>query len=352
MPQVVVDAHAVRGREVRQEVLAEPHLDVAALGDLDGVFQRLGQVGKQLPHFLGGLQVLLVGVVARPARVVEGASLADAHAGFVGLEVVLLDEAHVVGRHQRRATARGQRHRGMQVLLVADPAGALHLQVEALGEDFHPFAEQGFGGGLVVAQQGTADLPFPGAGQRDQAVGGVLDPVALDDHQAVLLAIGPASGDQFGEVAVALGVHHQQGQARQRAIFLATGQPDVGAADRLDAGAHGGLVELHQRAHVALVGHRHRRHPGPGHRLDQRLDPHQAIDQGVFGVQTQVNERDGHDDPMQDAKTTRPGLYRALLETTAQRSSRSQIPGSRRDCTSGYWLASKVGSRPARRWAL
>ncbi len=106
MAQVVVDAHVVVGdREVGQEVLAQLHLDVAALGDLDGVFQRFGEVAEQLGHFRRTLQVLLVRVGTRAARIVEGPAFADADAGLVGLEVVLLDEAHVVGRHQRRAAA-------------------------------------------------------------------------------------------------------------------------------------------------------------------------------------------------------------------------------------------------------
>ncbi|CRQ25772.1 hypothetical protein PAERUG_E16_London_17_VIM_2_04_14_00132 [Pseudomonas aeruginosa] len=105
VPQVVVDAHAIGRGEVRQEVLAQLHLDVAALGDLDGVFQRFRQVAEQLGHFRRRLQVLLVRIGTRPPRIVEGPPLADADAGLVGLEVFLLDEAHVVGRHQRRVAA-------------------------------------------------------------------------------------------------------------------------------------------------------------------------------------------------------------------------------------------------------
>lgn len=105
VPQVVVDTHAIGRGKVRQEVLAQLHLDVAALGDLHGVLQRLGEVAEQLGHFRRRLQVLLVRIGARPPRIVESPSLADADAGLVGLEVFLPDEAHVVGRHQRRIAA-------------------------------------------------------------------------------------------------------------------------------------------------------------------------------------------------------------------------------------------------------
>ncbi|MNO75897.1 hypothetical protein D3C76_669600 [compost metagenome] len=201
------------------------------------------------------------------------------------------------------------------MLLVVDPAGALHLQVKALGEHRLPFGEQGVGAGRIALQQGAADLPFLGAGQGDQAFGGLLHPLALDDDLAVALAVAPAAGDHFGEIAVAPRVHRQQGHAAERTVLVGAGEPDVGTADRLHTGAHGGLVELHQRAHVALVGDRHRRHPCSGHGLDQRLDPHQTVDQGELGVQTQVDEGYGHGVPMQGAKTTRPGLYRACPQS-------------------------------------
>ncbi|MNH04616.1 hypothetical protein D3C79_639160 [compost metagenome] len=283
--QVVVDTHAVGRRKVGQEVLAQLHLDVAALGDLDGVGNRLGQVAEQLGHFLRAFQVLLVAVVTRTARIVQGPAFTDAHAGFVGVEVGLLDKAYIVGRHQRRAQLVGQGHGGVQVFFVTGAVGALHLDVEALREHLQPVAQQRFGFIRVAIEQRHADVAFLCRGQGNQPLAGLNDPLALDDHQAIALAIDPAAGNQLGKVAVALGVHGQQADARQRCIRVAVGQPQVGTADRLDTGAHGVLVELDQRAHVALVGNRYGRHVHRGQCLGQRLDPHQAIDQGEFGVQ-------------------------------------------------------------------
>ena len=311
LAEVFIHGHAIGNREVRQEVGAELDLDVAALGDLHGVLQRLRQVAEQRRHFLRGLQVLLVRIGTQAPRIVQRAALADAHTGLVGGEILLLDEAHVVGRHQGRTEPVGQVHGPVQMLLVADPVGALHLQVETLGERRLPLAQPRFGFGQVTLEQGVTDFTLLGPRQGNQACGCRLDPVALDDHQVVALPLHPAAGNQLGEVAVALGIHRQQGHATQRTVLVRAGQPDIGAADRLDPGAHGRLVELHQGAHVAHVGDRHRRHTGSRSGLDQRFDPHQAIDQGVLGMQTQVDEGNGHGNPMQNTKTTRPGLYRA-----------------------------------------
>ena len=151
-------------------------------------------------------------------------------------------------------------------------------------------AHANLGTALVALEQGQADLALFRAGKCDQALGCCLHPIALDDHQPVALAFGPAPRDQLGEIAIALGIHRQQRQTAQRAVLVAAGQPDVGAADGLDATAQRRLVELHQRAHVAHVGNGNRRHTGPRNGLDQRLYPDQPIHQRVLGMQVQVDE--------------------------------------------------------------
>ncbi|MNJ79807.1 hypothetical protein D3C77_779540 [compost metagenome] len=81
----------------------------------------------------------------------------------MSLEILLPEEAHVIGRHQRRATAFGKRHRGMEILFIVDATGALHFQVEALGEHRTPFLQQRLGQPFVSIEQGLADLPFLGS---------------------------------------------------------------------------------------------------------------------------------------------------------------------------------------------
>ncbi|MNN61121.1 hypothetical protein D3C81_1763410 [compost metagenome] len=85
----------------------------------------------------------------------------------MGVEVGLLDEAHIVGRHQRRADLVGQGHGGVHVFFVAGTVGALHFYVKALGEHAQPVAQQGFGLLHPAAQQRRADVAFLACGQRD-----------------------------------------------------------------------------------------------------------------------------------------------------------------------------------------
>ena len=271
-------------------MLAQLHFNIAALGDFDGVFQGLGQVAEQLRHFLGAFEVLLFAVVFRATRVIQGPAFTDAHASLVGFEVFFLDKAHIVGRHQRRTQLVGQGHRRVQVLFIVGAIGTLHFQVEAVRKNLHPLAGQHFGFLGVTAQQRDTDFTLFGRREHDHAFAGLRDPLALDDDRAVALAVDKATGNQFGKVAVTHAVHRQQADAAQGVIRVFVGQPQVGATDRLDAGAHGVLVELDQGAHVVLIGNRHRRHVHAHQGFDQWFDPYQAVDQGVFSVQAQMNE--------------------------------------------------------------
>ena len=113
---------AILGDEVRQEHLADVDLERAALRDLDGVGDRLGQIREQLGHLGRRAQVLLLAVGARSAWIVERDALRDADARLVRFEVVAREEAHVV----RRDDGHGMRGRGLdgasEIFALAGPS--------------------------------------------------------------------------------------------------------------------------------------------------------------------------------------------------------------------------------------
>ena len=290
LAEILIDGHAIGDREVGQKVRTQLHFDIAALGNFDRICQRLGQVTEQLGHFLGAFQILLVAVILGAARVIQRAAFTNANAGFVGFKILLLDKAHIVGGHQGRANLVCQGHSRMQVLFVIGTLGALHFEIEAVRKYRHPFAGQGLGFFSVATDQRDTDLALLGCRQHDQAICGLGDPFTLNDHLAIALAIDVTTGNQLGEVAIAQRVHRQQADTAEGVFRVLVRQPQVCATDRLDPAAHRRLVELDQGAHVVLISHRDGRHIHAGQGLDQRFDPHQAIDQGVFSVQAQVNE--------------------------------------------------------------
>ena len=130
--KVLLDSHAVRNREIRQEVFPQANIQRTAASDLHRIFKRFGQVGKQLRHFFGGFQVLLFGVLLRTTRIVQGVAVVDTHPGFVSFEIFPAQKAYIVGCHHGQPQLPRQRNTGMQAIFVARARGTLHFQIETV----------------------------------------------------------------------------------------------------------------------------------------------------------------------------------------------------------------------------
>ena len=77
-------------------VLAELQLEVAPLGDLDGVRNGLGHVGEGLFHLLRRLHVKGLGREPEPVFVLDDLAGLDAEQGVVGLVVLHVQVVAVV----------------------------------------------------------------------------------------------------------------------------------------------------------------------------------------------------------------------------------------------------------------
>jgi hypothetical protein len=273
---------------------AQGQFQIAALGDLDGVFQRLGQVGEQLRHFFRRAQVLLFAVTLGAPRVVQGAAVMNADPRLVGLEIILLQEMHIVGGHHRHAMGRRKRYRPVQVFLLPFPSGTLQLQVETVREQGMPIVQQARGIRLAAGQQGLADITGTAAGQGNEPCRAVRQPGAFDDGYAEVLTLDIATRHQAVEAVVALPVLAQQDQPEGLGGLLLVLDPDVAADDGLHSRRHGGAIELHHGEQVALIGDGAGGHAGLGHGLDQGFDAHDPVHQGIFRVQAQVDEGSRH----------------------------------------------------------
>ncbi len=282
-----------RHRKVGQEIFAEGQFQIAAPGQLDGVFQRLRQVGEQRGHFLGRLQVLLLGIVAWALRVGQHAALVDAYARLVRLEIVAGEEAHVVAGQYRQREFGGQRERGGIPAFLVVAAAAGKFQVQPVRQQLCQRVEL-FQRGVAALLQGDAGHFAVASEQGDQAAGGLrAQPRGVDQRPPAVLAVAPCARHQPRQVEIAFVVLAQQGES-PRPRVIRRGNPQVAAADRLDPRRAARLVELHQREHVAFVGERHRRHACAHAGLDQRLDADGRVDQRIFAVQVQVGIADSH----------------------------------------------------------
>ena len=202
-----------------------------------------------------------------------------------------IDVVGVVGGQQRDLQVLGQPQQA-----VADPVLDVEAVVHQLEEVVLPAEDVlevggGLAGGVVVAvAQVHLHLARGAAGGADDAAAVLGEQLAV--HPRVLEeAVAPGAGGEPEQVVHALGGLREQrhvgvgaavgdvvGAAAVEVDALALEAGDVGrevgldADDRLDPGRLGLRVELVGAEHVAVVGHRDRRHPqlgGPlrsGHR--------------------------------------------------------------------------------------
>ena len=141
--------HLVIG-EFRQDRGVLLDREGAATGDLDGVFQGLGEVGEEGAHLGFGLEIVLRGQAAAGLLLVDIGALGDADQRVVGLVHLGLREVDVVGGDQRQAE------------LIGEVDGAAFGQ----GLDFGKLRRRGRGGAAARRRAGRGRSPRGVPGDR------------------------------------------------------------------------------------------------------------------------------------------------------------------------------------------
>ncbi len=286
---------------------------LAALGDGQRVVAGLGQLGPDLPHLGGALQVVAVAVELEPVGGVTVRPGRHAQQRVVSRGIVRVHVMQVVGGDQ------GQ----LEVLrdaqqVVADPpldveAVVHQLAVEVAGaedvaelggrfERLVVLAEPQVGLHLAGGAAGGGEQAFAVAVQQF-AVGARLVEEALQrtqraEPEQVVHALGVLR--PHGHVGVgALGRHVVAGAiAELDALAFAAvglrGEVCLQADDRLHRAALGHLVPLVGAEQVAVIGDRQGRHAHLLAALDQVFESRRAIEHRVLGMAVQMHEPIGH----------------------------------------------------------
>src|SRR5690606_38608423 len=126
---------------------------------------------------------------------------------------------------------------------------------------------------------------------------------------------------EFGEVAIARAVSYQQRQGKRSLRVVVVLDEDVAATHRLDATGNGGAVEFDEPEHVHVIGDRHGGHAQFRRAGNQLVDAHQPVHDGVFGMESQMDEacvhwqvstaRDTFEDTADDTAEDTSGASRA-----------------------------------------
>ena len=158
-----------RHREARHQVAALGELDVAALGDLEGVVAGLGQLGPDLAHLGRALEVEVARVELEPVGVGEGLAGLHAQQDLVRLGVLGEGVVQVVGREQGELEVTGDLEQVGPGRPLDRQAVVHQLGVEVAGAEDVPVFRGSRPGLLVLpGLQPAVDLAGHAAGGADQ----------------------------------------------------------------------------------------------------------------------------------------------------------------------------------------
>ena len=286
--------------EFRQVILAEGEFDIAHFGDLSGVFNRLGILGKERRHFLRRAEVEVLRLVTHAVLVIHRFPGLNTQQNVVRVGVLLAQVVRVVRHNERQTRLLVQAQNALvDDRLLAD-AVILQLQVEMVRTEDLSERQRVFLRALIAAAAEPArDLAGKAGRQGDQPFA-VLAQQRKVDARLNVKALDMRHGNEVGKVAVPLLVLAQQHQMARLAVKFvllikarARRNIDLAADDRLDALSFAGAVKVDRAVHHAVV------RDGAGglpHLLDKLrkvFDAAGSVEQAVFRMNMKVGKGHG-----------------------------------------------------------
>ena len=201
--------------------------------------------------------------------------------------------------HQRNAHAyRKVGHVGHQQF-VALASRTLHFEVQTIGEG--PLEMLGVLSGLfgLFVEQIALDDAQRSARQTKQPFARFgREPLHPNFTAAQILILHPTATEQFAqpEIALVILTIHRQAIRLVPLVGIFVRDPQIAPDDGLDAVGNRVRVKAQTAENIHRVGDAERNAPFLGDRMQDRIQTHDTVGDGVLGMKTQVNELIGHDD--------------------------------------------------------
>ena len=281
-------------------VFAKRELHVTALGNADGVLERLVLIREQASHLVLGFEVKFLAAEAHTVRVVHGLAHLDAHEHILRAGVLFFKVMRVI-RHHERQTCFARKAQNLRVhgALLGKPV-ILKLQKEiALTENRGVFQGGGLCRLVIVVQDALRNTTRKARRQCDQPL--VVRPQQLQiDTRTVIKALHIRLRDHVAEVMIARLVFAQEHQMIALAVECvdlvkarARRDIDLAADDGLDARRLCRLVKVDHAVHIAVVGDGDRRLSQLLHARDEVADAARAVEQAELGMNMEVDKSHG-----------------------------------------------------------
>ena len=269
---------------------------MAPLGHLEAAPKRVLVAGEVERHLLGRLEVELVRPEAPAIRVLQRVARLDAEERVVTRRVRGLEVVDVAGRDKGQPEALGETGQPVEGRLLGLEPDVLQLDVRRVpAEDLRQPVELRERVVLAMLRERPRDAAGEAPGQCDQPRRVPLEQLPVD-ARLVVVALEVAERAELHEVRIARVVGGQEREMRVPLGLDAAVVDDVhlAAEDRLDALRVRRLVEVDRARHRAVVGERDGGHLEARRLLRERRDPAGSVEDRVFRVDVQVDERSAH----------------------------------------------------------
>ena len=296
LDEVVEGVAALRRRELRQQDPAELDLDVAAVGDLERAPHRVLVPGEVEGHLLRRLEVELVGSELPVVGVLQRVARLDAEERLVRVGVGRVEVVHVTRRDERQPALRRQPRQRLEDGLLDVEVAVLQLHVGVVAaEDLLEPVELHLGVAHSRLGDRFRDPAGETTGERDQPRRILLEKLPVH-ARAVVVALEVAERAELDQIGVAGRRLREQRQVRRALHLLVPVVRDIDLApeNRLHALLVRRLVEIDRARERAVVGERDGGHLEPRRLVDECRNPAGAVENGVLGVDVQVDEGGRH----------------------------------------------------------
>ena len=284
-------------RETGEDGLAPRGHHGTALGHDQSVLDRLGQVGEQLLHHLGGLQPRL-GTAFGTVVHFDIGRIGDAQHGVMCIAEAAIGKATGVGRDQGQVAIIGQVDQLLLGRHLDRVVATCEFDVQPVAEDRRKPTGIGFRPVRLAFRKQAGDTALATSGQRDQALAELLQRVETDMRGEFDRAIQMRRRHQGAQIVIAghvLRIERDPVDHRaDRVGHVGTRDAQHGADDRLYACLLGRIGKGHRGIKAVAIG---QARGGKGVRLGLRRNR--------LGIDRAVEHREGG----KDAKRHISGMH-------------------------------------------
>ena len=179
--KVAQAVRTVRRFKGGQMVVPEFKLHIAALGNAEGIFKGIVELGKQLPQLVLGFDVKFIAFKAHPVGVVHSLAHLNAHQHVLGGGILPAQIMGVVRHHQGQLQLPGQPHQQRVYLGLLGNSVVLKLQIEMLQSENPAVLQGNFLRALIVVDfQPSGNGPGQTGGQGNQPLGMLPQQLQVD----------------------------------------------------------------------------------------------------------------------------------------------------------------------------